>query len=114
MTRNQLKQMKNTKTRLKPIRQCKTLQELFASKSRWIRGHWAVTNRGVLVYSNNPEACAFCFDGGITKIYGKDFNRCSEVYWKVAQELQTSCIIDWNDEKATYEDVVALCKKLNI
>lgn len=114
MTRNPLKQMKNTKTRLKPIRQCKTLQELFASKSRWIRGNWAMTNRGVSVYSNNPEACAFCFDGGITKIYGKDSNRLREVYQKVTEELQTASVISWNDDKATYADVVELCKKLNI
>lgn len=100
---------------IKPIAECKTLQELFADKTRWTKGAFAKSPEGFKVWACSDNATCFCFAGGAARIY-PDIRIRQEIFNRVNDELgKISCIVDWNDEKIrTVEEVQELCRKLNI
>lgn len=90
---------------IKPIDQCKTLQELFADPARWTQRAYARKADGGPVGLCNPDATCFCLIGGLRRL-GMAEN-------ELKNELGD--VFRWNDAPGrTIQEVQDLVKKLNI
>ncbi len=92
----------------------KTLQELFADKSRWNAGWFAENEFGEHVNSWDVTAIRWCLLGGMNYVYGngeEETKELKEVKKKVQDKVDyPSC---YNDHEG-YEAVLALVTELNI
>lgn len=105
---------------IKPIDECKTLQELFADPSRWAQNGYAYMTEGtskIKVWPFDERADCFCLSGGFCRIYDNEkFERAEAIRIRnlICIELK-GCLVAWNDDPArTFADVQALVKKLNL
>jgi len=99
---------------IKPLDQCKTLQDLFADPKRWTAGNFARDFSGKGVSSYDKEAVSFCLIGGLNRIY-TDMSARLEALGRIRNEVSDSLteLFSFNDE-SSYEDIRLLVKKLNI
>jgi len=97
---------------IKPIAECKTLQELFADPKRWTQGAMAKDEQGKTTYICTNAAVCFCLAGGLSKVYPDGDARIVSVK-KIRVEIGD--MVDWNDDpKRSARDVQDLVAKLNI
>lgn len=101
---------------IKPIAECKTLQELFADPARWTQLANSKNSEGQTCYVHSPQAHCFCLAGGTMRVYPLVEDRF-RVFNLLTREItrDSSGVVGWNDDpRRTVEDVQALVKKLNI
>lgn len=101
---------------IKPIAECKTLQELFADPARWTQLANSKTSEGQTCYVHSPQANCFCLAGGVMRVY-PEVTDLMRVFKLLSTEIakDTCGIICWNDiPERTAQEVQALVKKLNI
>lgn len=93
--------------------------ELFQQPGiNWIQNDLSLDGKGHEVFYNDPSACCFCLIGGISKCYQSTTSTYSRM-WKRSfdhvKKIGYESVAEWNDDpKRTKEDVVALCKELDI
>lgn len=102
---------------MKPISECRTLQELFEDPSRWTQCKFAVDKTGESVSVYDDTAACFCLVGGIRRVYGSD-GLAQSICRRVAGHVRATTgpeLMDWNDhEDRTAKDIQDLCRELNI
>lgn len=95
------------------------MHELLAKPENWTQGAPARNPSGDAVAGSNPEACQWCLFGAVNKCYpGLDQaygDTVNKLYAGVAKRGYEQGYINWNDESdRTHEDVLSLCKELDI
>ena len=87
------------------------LKEFFYNRSRWTQGASAKTALGDRVNYTDPRASCFCLFAGAHKCYPENPSRITA---KIAAEVGMG-VIAWNDDpNRTFEDIQAVCIKLDI
>lgn len=101
---------------IKPLAECRTLQELYADPKRWTQGSYARTADGLKVWPFDDRASCFCLHGGVGKVYDtQPVEKGNEARMRLNNEIGRGGVPSWNDDKSrTVEEVQALVKKLNI
>lgn len=88
------------------------LQELFATRSAWNKEKFALDKNNQSTFVEGPEAVSWCLAGGIYKCY--EGEALDDVFHKVKLYIKGS-VVAWNDHpNTTFEDVVKLCKELEV
>jgi hypothetical protein len=91
--------------------------ELLEKPEAWIRENFARNKDGVMVDESSPDAVCWCLDGAVCRVY-PDVQDQVRVKSRIRVHLQNkgygTSIWGFNDEIATHEAVVALCKELDI
>lgn len=90
--------------------------ELLNSPNKWIQKDFAHDSNENNVWPSNKDAVCWCLDGALRKCYLNESQ-----YWDMVNIITNYLNIDyspaaihlWNDA-ATYEDVINLCKELDI
>ena len=91
-----------------------TMQALFDDDpSTWTQGAYARDKGNAQVGSENPRATSWCLMGALHKCYLNNPPECNRVYERMKNRVGKD-ITAWNDYKATFEEVKALVKELNI
>jgi hypothetical protein len=86
--------------------------ELLKSHRQWTRGAFARTARGVECDAADPRAVRWCLLGALQKCTeGHEYDRIRAA---IRRELCTTCIAVWNDERATYDEVIRLLRRLDL
>lgn len=97
---------------VKPISECRTLQELFVVPSRWTQHTSARDARGNRTSLNNPHASCFCLYGGLTLLYGIG-EKAKAVEYLIEAEHRD--FVGYNDaHDTTHSDILKLVTDLNI
>lgn len=94
-----------------------SLHDFFNSPSKWCKGTYARDANGHRVDSLSPDAVCWCLRGAMRKCFGSANPLWSAIAYKLQThpEVCNSGIADWNDAPdTTYEDVVRVCKELNV
>jgi hypothetical protein len=104
---------------IKPVAECKTLQDLFSDPSRWAKGGYAFATEGIRkfkVWPFDKRAECFCLTGGFGRVYGDGtMMEQDKVRDKIFAELKGRSMVSWNDDPCrTFADIQALVKKLNV
>lgn len=94
--------------------------ELLSDKSKWTKRAFARGGNGEVVDARSEEATCWCTLGAIQRCYLAP-GRARIKWMEMAQHLEQAppiqrfggIVADWNDA-ATYEEVVALLKELDI
>ena len=94
--------------------------ELLSDKSKWTKRAFARGGNGEAVDARSEEATCWCTLGAIQRCYlplAEALEKGMEVAWRLEQtppiQRFGGIVADWNDA-ATYEEVVALLKELDI
>lgn len=99
------------------------IYELLDKPEKWIQKHEARLPSGQETNPEDPDACCWCLVGAFKKCYGYNPIQGWGSDWKDTIQTQerrlrsaTSPLIwPWNDAPTrTYEEVVKLCKDLDI
>jgi hypothetical protein len=105
-----------------PINECKTVYELLEDPDRWGKKYFAVDDHGICKMVGSNEACKFCLDGALRRIYptGKDY---FTNFLKIQKVLNnntdlsyfSTSLIGFNDDpKTTHQDVLEVARKANV
>ena len=91
-----------------------TLRELFSSEDRWTQNSFARDKNGMPVPCCGTAARCWCLIGGILCVYGENAYKVINKIYKHTG-MSEDHLSTWNDSaERTYEDVVKLCRELNI
>lgn len=104
-------------------KQYNSLQELFADPSRWTKDAYARDAKGNEC-NNDESASSWCVLGGFWKVYGNGHERRQKVN-KLRDYLQDKYTThpaqwndfhaaQWNDFHVTHEELLRVCKELDI
>lgn len=93
--------------------------ELLAEPSSWCQADYARDSKGVFIDGDDPwliardwAAISWCLAGAIYKCYEKD--EADVIIDRVTKHLGVS-VESWNDKSGrTHEEVINVCKELNI
>jgi len=89
------------------------IKEFFSTKEKWTQKTSARDKNGKWVSINDNNASCWCLFGAINKCYSDEDSR-RRVIIKVKSYIGDK-IASWNDdENRTFEEVKALCEKLDI
>lgn len=99
--------------KVKPVIECKTVEELFARKDRWTQWAWARDKNNKPLYFNHPDGEKFCLRGAISLIYkGEErINIYNKVYTSVCDSHGSVEVFNDNND---YKTILNLVKKLKI
>lgn len=88
--------------------------ELLDKPEKWCKGAYAKNAANEETHWQAPEASSWCLDGALCRCYGND--ACVNDFEPlIRNHLQAANIATWNDSpKRTWEDVVKLCRELDI
>jgi len=89
------------------------IYELLSDESKWIKNSAAVDSDGNFVSVFADEAVGWCLLGAAEKCYN---NRYREIHKILRNKISSDykSLIDYNDNHATYQDIINLCKELDI
>jgi hypothetical protein len=86
--------------------------ELLDKPEKWTRRAFARSNTGEKLLASDSTAVCWCVLGAILVCY--DYEKVSDKQTDIEDEVGR-CISKWNDDPSvTYEDVIAVFKKLDI
>ena len=89
------------------------IYELLNDESKWIKNNAAVDSEGNFVSVFADEAVGWCLLGAAERCYN---NRYVEINTLLRNKICKSykSVINYNDNYATYQDIINLCKELDI
>lgn len=100
---------------MKPIAECRTLQELFEDPTRWTQNSFARNTAGESCYWPSAQARSFCFIGGLKRIYGEEYWQSSNMNAKLKalqDDIENTYFTWWNDLPGRkVEQIQAMVKK---
>jgi hypothetical protein len=87
--------------------------ELLADPKAWIKENIAMNEKGFIVDARHSDAVCWCLMGGVYKIYGYD-GEGHVIRMKIKKVIRVDPT-SWNDvPERTHEEVISLCKELDI
>ena len=93
----------------------KTVASLFRYPKRWCKGDYAKNKEKVGIDVYDADACSWCLEGAIKKVYPDNPDRILEKLSKLINSNLFGAIPNWNDKpKRTFEQVKALVIKAGI
>lgn len=93
--------------------------ELLDKPEKWCQGHMAEDHFGKIINADSSLACRWCLVGAICRCYPIDtgMEKLKDIVNKLdkVSELPLISVGIWNDQaERTYDEVVALCRELDI
>ena len=89
------------------------MYELLSTPDKWTQHTTARNTDGIVCNAWDPEAASWCLAGAAEACY-PEREKGDSVFGRIAQACGEH-IVDWNDNKArTYQEVIELCRKLDI
>lgn len=93
------------------------IYELLDSPDKWCKGNLAVNKSNEPVMEDEKSACKWCLIGALYKCYSDSTQIVLDTEYLLSKKLRVDIneIEVWNDDpNTTYEDVIKLCKELDI
>ena len=91
--------------------------ELLSDASKWTQGTFARDKDGNDADWSSPSATCWCLKGEVNNCYrdSSEYAIHDKIRTDIGGSAWSISIPEWNDDpNRTYEDVVAVCKKLDI
>lgn len=95
------------------------IYELLNSPEKWTKRTMARNSKNEKTFPRSPEACCWCLAGAFIKTYiHVPYQEYNDLLLKIEKELVLmgySTMYQFNDApETTYENVINLCKRLDV